>query len=78
MIEVWEKSENVVKCEESEPQPAPQPQPEVVIESNKLENIRGIFKRRSTSRRKKVLSEKSQSDEKVVETVVCHQFRDES
>ncbi|XP_024385238.1 uncharacterized protein [Physcomitrium patens] len=54
LIEVWEKSENVVKCEESEPQPAPQPQPEVVIESNKLENIRGIFKRRSTSRRKKV------------------------
>lgn len=55
LIEVWEKSDLVVRSEEFASRPKPQPQPEVVIENSKLTNIRGIFKRQSTSRRKKVL-----------------------
>lgn len=49
LIEVWEKNDNSVKVEDSEPQP------EVVIESpTKLANLRGIFKKQNSVQRKKV------------------------
>jgi hypothetical protein len=49
LIEVWEKTDNAVKVEESEPQP------EVILDSpTKLANMRGIFKKQNAVRRKKV------------------------
>lgn len=49
LIEVWEKTDNAAKVEESEPQP------EVVLDSpTKLANMRGIFKKQNAVRRKKI------------------------
>ncbi|KAG0567110.1 hypothetical protein KC19_7G110800 [Ceratodon purpureus] len=50
LVDVWEKNDNAVKMEDSEPQP------EAIndISPTKLANIRGIFKKQNTVRRKKI------------------------